>query len=47
MVLTSVDAYIVRKLGDYSGCNSHRVILFFLLFYFFCFFFLEIMTLAK
>ena len=42
--LTSVDAYIVRKLGHYSGCNSqsfgHCV---FLLFYV-SFFFLEQFT---
>ena len=50
VVLTSVDAYLLRKLGHYSGCYSHRVILFSCCFiYFFCF--LEtvysIVTLAK
>ena len=37
MVLTSVDACTVRKLSHYSGCYSHRVILFSCCFIFFLF----------
>ena len=37
MVLTCVDAYRMRKLGHYSGCYSHRVILFSCCFLFFLF----------